>query len=101
MWRLTENDVTIDPSGELDGEPFSDAWTLAGALAEHDNVGPCLSRTLFRYAEGRAPESGEEAHVDWLSGELARKDHRMSHLLRTLATSTAFRTAGALEVSDD
>ena len=101
MWRLTENDVTIDPSGELDGVPFTDAWELAGALADHNNVGPCLSRTLFRYAEGRAPDAGEEAHVDWLSGELARKDHRVSHLLRTLATSAAFRTAGTPEVSDD
>ena len=44
LWRDTENQVTIDASGDLDGVPFSDAWELAQVLRDHDDLVPCLKQ---------------------------------------------------------
>ncbi|NUQ63270.1 MAG: DUF1588 domain-containing protein, partial [Pirellulales bacterium] len=51
-WRTTENDATIDASGELDGAAFQDAWGLAEAVANHPSTGPCLSQKVLQYATG-------------------------------------------------
>src|SRR5690606_23495111 len=40
--RTTENGQPIDPSGEVDGEPFDDAPGLGERLAAHPRLAPCL-----------------------------------------------------------
>lgn len=96
-WRLTENDTVIDPSGELDGEPFADAIGLGQRLAESPRVPYCLTETMYRYAEGHPLAEGEEAMVNWLNEAFVMEEHRVEPLLRALVTSPGFRTAGALE----
>ena len=51
-YRTKESGGVIDPSGNLDGVAFSDAWGLAGAVAEHDRLPYCLTQTAMAYLLG-------------------------------------------------
>lgn len=94
--RLTENDATIDASGELDGAPFADPVELGAAIGAHDRLGPCLAETMYRYATARTLEEGEEALVDWHAAGFAESDYRVKALLADIATSPGFRRVGDL-----
>jgi hypothetical protein len=96
-WRDTENGVTIDPSGDLDGEAFANAWELAAKVRAHDAIGPCFASHLYRYALGHPVADGEEDLVDWLALGFADEGYDWRSLLLDLVTSPAFRRAGALD----
>ena len=92
MFREEENGVPIDASGELDGIPYDDAAGLGVALSEHPNLGPCLVRSLYRYAVGRSPELGEEPLLVHLNEQFAASGYVVSELLRDILSSDGFRT---------
>ncbi len=96
-WRNEENDTPIDPTGDLDGDDFADAWALARAVAVHDDFGPCLNRTLFRYATGRAEADAEQPLVDWHADGLKEAEYRLQFLMRDIAAGPAFRLVGSVE----
>lgn len=96
-WRDTENGASIDASGELDGETFSDAWDLAGVISRHDALGPCFTRHLYRYALGHAVAEGESDMVAWIAEGFAQNEHDWLDLTLDLVSSPAFRRAGAFE----
>lgn len=99
LWRTHEHGQPIDPAGDLDGHRFSDATGLAVAVATHDSFAPCLTETLYGWATGHRPAPGEMDATDWLTEAWSSRDHSLRELLLTLATSRAFRTAGAIEDS--
>jgi len=94
LWRDTENSVTIDASGDLDGIEFDDAWGLAGALREHPALVPCLVENLYRYANASAFDEGELALVEWHTDGFEVEGHRMLALLRDVAVGPGFRRVG-------
>lgn len=96
-WRDTENDAWIDPSGSLDNVAFADAWELGAALADHSQLGPCLTETLMQYATGSVAEDLDEDLLDWHAEGFASADHRVLWLLRDVALSPAFRGLGSVE----
>jgi hypothetical protein len=101
MYREAENGVPIDTSGELDGIPYEDAVGLGVALSEHPNLGPCLVRSLYRYAVGRDAEPGEEALLAALGERFASSGYLVSDLLREVLLSEGFRTtSGPRGVTD-
>lgn len=93
-WREVENDVTIDASGELDGEAFVDAWQLGELIAAHPETGPCLSRTLLKYATGSLSDELDDSLQDWHAEGFEGAGHRVLWLFRDVALSPAFRTPG-------
>ena len=98
--RTTENGQPIDPSGEVDGEPFDDAPGLGARLAEHPRLAPCLVESLFRFALGRDPARGERDLLAWLQERFADSGYALRPLLRQLVLSDAFRTtAGPREAA--
>ena len=104
MYREEENGVAIDTSGERDGVPYDDAVGLGVALSEHPGLGPCLVRSLYRYAVGRSPELGEELLLGVLSERFAESGYLVSELLRDILSSEGFRkTSGPrdVELSED
>ncbi len=92
MFREEENGASIDTSGELDGVAYEDAIGMGQALRDHPALGPCLVRTVFRYAVGRGPEPGEEALLGSLAERFASSGYRMTELLREIVLSDGFRT---------
>lgn len=92
--RTTENGATIDPSGDLDGEPFADARDLASLIASDPGFARCMTETLYAYAAGHRAGDTEEAVVDWLNGRFAADGYSMRSMLRRVALSDAFRKLG-------
>ncbi len=96
-WRDTENGATIDPSGDLEGEPFDDAWDFARALSDHPDLGPCLAQHVWGVGTGHTPIYEELALSEWLAEELRLYDHSVKRLLLATVVSEGFRQVGAVE----
>jgi hypothetical protein len=93
MYRLRENGVLIDPSGELDGVPFADARDLGRVIREHPDVLGCMVKSAFRYATGRREVDGEAALIDWLTQRFEVAERRVPALLLDIVMSDGFRAA--------
>lgn len=99
VFREQENGATIDPSGELDGVAYDGAVGLGEALSAHPRLGPCLVRTLFRYATGRDPVATEEPLLAFLGEQFASSDFRIRDLVQAMVRSDGFlRTSGSREL---
>ena len=96
-WRLTENGATIDPSGDLDGDRFADVAELSEALAEHPDLGPCLSETLLRYGTGSVISDGVEELAAWHADGFIESGYRILPHMREVALSPAFSMVGDLQ----
>lgn len=96
-WRSSENGATIDPSGDLDGENYDNAWELAGLLHGDQRFSACMARTAYAYAAGHGVTEGEEALMTWLNEDFSQEDYALKALLRAIALSPGFRTVGVVE----
>lgn len=94
-WRTTENDVTIDASGELDGRAFADAVELGQALAEHSALPACVVEKLYAYATGSLVTADDITLVNWHEEGFAESDFRMLAMVEDIALSPGFRTLRA------
>ena len=96
-WRDTENGVTIDASGELDGVAWQTPWQLSGVLAEHPDLGPCFTENLYRYGVGHSLADGEKELAEWLAVEFEIADYSYRSLVLATVMSPGFRNVGAYE----
>jgi hypothetical protein len=96
-YRETDRNLPIDASGELDAVAFQDAVGLGQALSAHRELGPCLSRSFFRYATGRLEAPTEQPLVADVAGRFAADAFRVRSLLLAVIQSDAFRFAGKLD----
>ena len=93
-WRTSENGVAIDASGDLDDHEFNDAWELSEAVAQHDRLGLCLTETMLGYAGGFSIGDDLDDLAEWHTHGLENADYRVQWLMRDIAMSPGFRTAG-------
>ena len=89
-WRSQENGETIDPTGELDGVLYDNAWQLGEVLGKHPDLGPCLTQNLFAHANHRTPVFEERDILDWHGVGLEESGHRVLSLMRDIALSAHF-----------
>lgn len=89
--RDTDHGKRIDPSSELDGEKFEDAWALAGLLRDDPRTARCFARHLWRYATGSVERPGERGGLDALAATFASTRYRWRALLRAVALSPGLR----------
>ena len=92
MLRDEENGAPIDTSGELDGTAYEDAVGMGRALRDHPALGPCLVRSLYRYAAGRDTAKGEQALLALLNERFAESAYSVRELIRDVVLSDGFRT---------
>ncbi len=90
QYRATENDASIDASGELDGQHFSDAAGLGQTLHDDPAAAACLVGSVYRYAVGRSIAPGERDWVKWLNTSFVDDGYRLPDLMRRIALSRAF-----------
>ena len=101
QWRDLENNAPINPSGNIDGSTFVDAWEMGSVVSEHPNLGPCLTDHLYSYAVGHRMTEAEEPHQDWLVENLFYNDWSFTSLVRTIALSESFRSHGSLSAETE
>ena len=103
-YRETDNGLTLDVTGELDGVPFADAAELATLLRDNPDAPACLVNRLFAYSAGRVPLSTDAPLLERVQSDLADAGNRFDRLLLALVTHEDFRFAnptGTVIAPDD
>ena len=89
-FRTTQNGVTIDASGTLDGMKFANATDLGKDVHDDPALAPCLTQRLYAYAVGGLSKSDGKAMLPYLDKSFAQEGYRVPSLMRTIALSPAF-----------
>jgi len=90
QYRVQENGVIIDVSGEFSGKPFNDAASLGELLAADPAAPNCLASSFFRYGVGRDWHASEKKWRGWLQESFVKDGYQLPALIRRIATSDAF-----------
>jgi hypothetical protein len=93
--RLTQNELTIDPSGELDGAAFEDARGLGEAIASHPALTSCMASRLFAFGAGSTVAANDRD-----VRRLAAGGDDVRVMLAALVRSELFRRARAVDDAD-
>lgn len=99
QWRISDNGVSIDPSGSLpDGSSFNSASEMAGTLADSYRLPMCFAQHLTTYALGRGVKAltRESENPDYpLIYDIYQKTeangHRIKDIIEEIVVSDAFR----------
>ncbi|MHB1207432.1 MAG: DUF1588 domain-containing protein [Rhodospirillaceae bacterium] len=90
QYRTAEKGETIDPSGSLDGKPFTDVIGLGKALHDHPSLPQCLVKRVFSYGTGGPTSADDKPLLDYFDQRFAAQGYRLPDLLRTIVLSDAF-----------
>ena len=90
QYRLTENGAPIDPSGEVNRVPVTDAIDLGHRLREDPALTSCLVSRTYSYATGQQVEPADRPLLRYLETRFDQDGYRFPELLHTIATSRAF-----------
>ncbi len=101
QFRVAEQGAIIDVAGDLDGNQFADAKSLAQAMHDSPGVPACLTNQLYSYAAGRSPERDEREFVRYLEAGFSKSGYSLKILLRDIATSDAFYAVTKPKVGDN
>ena len=98
-WRIKDNGVPVDASGELyDGTAMDGPVGLRTALLNHsDAIIMTFTENLLTYALGRRLEYYDMPAVRRIVREAAHNDNRMSSFIMGVVNSTAFQMSTAEE----
>lgn len=94
-WRDSENDALIDPSGDLDGVAFNDAWELADVIAADPAFTRCIVQQFNRWGSGAVEALAQRNGLQALNAEFANSNYKLRDLIEIYVMSPAFRTVGA------
>ncbi|MEM7136483.1 MAG: DUF1588 domain-containing protein [Myxococcota bacterium] len=101
VYRETENGVTIDATGELDGVSYDGPVEASEAIRNHPNLGPCFVQTLFRYTVGREAVESEWELTSYLAEQFEQNGFNSDDLIRGIVLSEGFlATSGPREAQD-
>lgn len=88
--RAAENGEAIDPSGEMDGRPFTDAVSLGQVLRDDPALTTCLATRLYGYAAHRPLSTDERPWMEYLQKNFAKNGYRYRALVAQIAGNPAF-----------
>lgn len=97
VFRTTENGVTIDTAGELNGNTFAGAVGLGQALHDSDQATSCLVKRLYAYSRGSAPAGDEYKLLEALEQSFAANGYSVKRLLEFIVMNPSFRMVSAPE----
>jgi mono/diheme cytochrome c family protein len=93
VWRIKDNGVPVDPSGDLyDGTKLDGPAALRAALMKHqDVIMLSFTESLMTYALGRRVEFYDMPAVRAIVRDARRQNYRFSSFIAGVASSGAFR----------
>ena len=93
-YRTHENGQPIDARGEIVGTDVDGSFTgpveLAPRLLRSAQFRRCFVKQLFRFAEGRSVESGDDREIDYLATLFEETEHRIDELLVRMVRRPVF-----------
>jgi hypothetical protein len=98
QYRATENGLTIDTTGTVDGVAFDGEAQLGAVLRQDAKVTKCLMGNFYRNVNGNTDDVADAPQVDSLVQSLAARGYVWRNLLADFVASDAFRSAPALPV---
>jgi len=94
-YRATENGLTIDATGELDGVAYNGAAELGAAMRQNEGALACMMNNFYRDANGVADPSDDDLQIEGLVKTLDTKNYVWRDLVAEFVASDAFRSAPA------
>lgn len=98
-YRGTENNSLIDASGTFEGKSYKNAIELQQLMRESPALTGCLTKRVYEYGVGRPVVAGERELMTYLRERFAKDRYTIAGLMRTIATSNAFRTVSSKSAS--
>lgn len=96
-YRATENGAPIDASGTFESAPYEDGIELQRLMRESPALTGCVAKRAYEYAVGRPVTTGEREWMSYLRERFAQDRYAFGSLMKTIATSNAFRSVAASE----
>jgi len=90
-YRATDQGLTIDLSGELDGTTFTGPVELGKTLAAQPGAADCLVRNIYRYGTGHVETASEQVVLDNLKTSFRTGGYHVRDLMRDIVSSDGFR----------
>ena len=89
-WRVTDNGLPVDATGDLNGIAFSDGVSLGAAIAQDESTMDCMVRKTYRHVVGRAEGPGDAPLIDDLRAGFMASGYKFKDLILDIAGSEAF-----------
>lgn len=94
-YRTQENGAPIDGSGTLEGKRYTDLISLQQILHDSPTVTNCVAQRAYEYGVGRPAAATDRAWLKYVGERFAAQGYALPALMRTIATSRAFRAVSA------
>ena len=98
-YRATEDGLTIDATGKLDGVAFDGAAQLGAAFRQNEDAMTCMMSNFYRHANGVADAESDFEQIDALAKKLATTNYVWRDFVAEFVVSDAFRSAPAAVVT--
>jgi hypothetical protein len=99
QYRGTENGLTIDATGTLDGVSYDGAAQMGAAFRQSATAMTCMMSNFYRNANGVVDSQPDSAQIATLAQTLASKGYVWRDLVAEFVVSDAFRSAPAAPVT--
>lgn len=99
QFRVTEQEVPIEVSGDFERRAFTGAAELGTLFHDSQRVSACFVRTAWRYALGHNAGAGDDPAVARLAASFAAGDYKLARLMRAIALDPAFYLMPATDSS--
>jgi hypothetical protein len=89
-YRTTDHGLTIDPSGDFDGQPVADARELGMAASSSPTVARCIARKYYSFAVGHEERKVDGSVVNALADSFEASGFKLRDLVLSVAAHEAF-----------
>lgn len=89
-YRTTENGLTIDPSGDVNGAPVANARAMGEAMAQSKPMAACMVRRFRSYAMGHDERDVDGTVVNDLISSFETSGYKLRDLVLATVTHDAF-----------
>ncbi|MEQ1877471.1 MAG: DUF1588 domain-containing protein, partial [Bdellovibrionia bacterium] len=94
-FRATEKSYPVNASGEINNLSVSTIFyngpvELGRALGSNPDVGACISSQVFRYAMGRASETGDQCTTQKILRDFSNSNRNVLSILKSLVSDGTF-----------
>ena len=96
-WRDTDNDLPVDASTDLDGDPIASGAELGAALAEHPRLPRCVTSNAWRHLLGHLEQGYERDPLFASEDAFEASAYNVPSLMHAITGTLPYRTVSIPE----